>query len=158
MTPAFPMSRQAWSVRYYFCEGDRLTWRIASVFHEELVAGKRRFADWAGTKQRVLEVYFRLTSQGPIIRDARGSYYPFDAAGKLDVHSAAEGISDLAEGTTPLRLPGNVVDISATLRHRRWAADQCWHPTAGLLKAVKADLRPGSGRVPVLTTKTRRKR
>jgi hypothetical protein len=151
------MSHRTWSVRYYFCEADRPIWRISNVFHEELATGKRKVPDWAGTKQRLLEVYFRNTAQGPIIRDARGSYYRFGKRGELNVHSAVEAISDIAEGTTPIRM-GNIIDISATLRQRRWIAEERWQPPPSLLKAVKADLRPGSGRVPVLMASRRRKR
>jgi hypothetical protein len=52
------MSHRNWSVRYYFCDGERLVWRIANSFHEQLSAGTRACPQWAGTKQKILEVFF----------------------------------------------------------------------------------------------------
>jgi hypothetical protein len=142
-------------VRYYFCSDGNLAWRIPDRLHRALIAGEVLLPQFAGTRRKVLEVFFRNTPSGKILLDARGSFYNFDPKGRLDVLPVSEAWAGWLEGSRPRRLQERVIDIGPTLRYRRRVTEQFWHPAAGLLRSVRADLRASAvsdpGRVPRLT-------
>jgi hypothetical protein len=143
-----------WSARYYLCSDDRLTWRIPNQLHADLIAGKIAFPEFAATKQRVLEVFFRRSPGGPVVLEARGTFYTFSADGTFDPYPAAETVDAALQSSRSRRVQEHVFDITSMVRARRWLSDQSWQPSLGLLRAVGADLRasPASrvSRVPLL--------
>ncbi len=51
---ARPPGRRSWSVRYYICCEDRLTWRIPDRLHSDLAAGKLALPQFASSRQKIL--------------------------------------------------------------------------------------------------------
>jgi hypothetical protein len=141
-----------WSICYYLCSSDDVLWRIPDGLHKRLVAGTLVLRQFAGTKQRVLEVHFRRSRSGLVLLGAYGSIYSFAADGKLDLHAAAEAAALALEGSRPRRVQEGVIDVGPAVRARRWTTEQTWRPSPGTLRAVRADLHRArnSSRVPVL--------
>ena len=149
-----------WSLRYYVCSDDQITWRIPNTLHSDLVAGKLLLPQFASTKQKVLEVFVSRATGGPVLLEARGSIYSFDSDGRLDLHPTVEASANAVEGRRP-RVYGNVIDIRPTVRSRRWHAEQTWKPLRRVLRLVQNDLdatRSSGRKVPLLRRNTLRRR
>ena len=133
--------RRNWSERYYLCsEDDQLAWRIPKRLHGDLVATKVAFPQFAGTKQRVLEVFFTRAPGGSVLIDARGTFYTFTSDGKFDPRPFVEAATSALEGSRPRRVQDHVIDITPTVRNRRWIGEHTWQPSPRMLRAVRADL------------------
>ena len=119
------LGRRNWSERYYLCsEDDQLAWRIPKRLHGDLVATKVAFPQFAGTKQRVLEVFFTRAPGGSVLIDARGTFYTFTSDGKFDPRPFVEAATSALEGSRPRRVQDHVIDITPTVRNRRWIGER----------------------------------
>ena len=116
---ARPPGRRSWSVRYYICCEDRLTWRIPDRLHSDLAAGKLALPQFASTRQKILSVFFRGAPDGPVLIDVRGSFYSFDPDGMLDLLPFSAAYASSLEGSRPRRPQERVIDIGPPLRYRR---------------------------------------
>jgi hypothetical protein len=63
-------ARSATSLRYYLWANDG-PWRIAHQLHSDLVSGKVVLRQYAGTKQKIVEVFIRKVRGRPVIVEAR---------------------------------------------------------------------------------------
>jgi hypothetical protein len=117
---------------------------IPNSLHADLVAGKVAFPQFASTKQPVLEVFFSRAPGRPVLIDARGTLYTFTSDGKLDPSAFAEAAVSALEGSRSRRIQDHVIDITPTVRSRRWTSNQTWQPSSRMLRVVRADLRTPS--------------
>jgi hypothetical protein len=129
-----------WSARYYLCRDDQVSLRIPNTLHAELAAGALKLPEFAGTRQKILEVFVGTERGKPVLLEARGSIYSFTSDGSLDLQSAAETLGSIVEGPRPRRVQADVIDIGPTVRHKRWVRDQSWQPTAKMLTTIRDDL------------------
>ena len=74
-------ARSAISIRYYLWADDG-PWRLPVRLHQDLIARKVALPQYAGTKQKVLEVFARGTETYSF--EGRGSIYTFDDKGYLN--------------------------------------------------------------------------
>jgi hypothetical protein len=77
------------SVRYYLCSAEGLQ-RITQRLHRDLIEGDAALPQFAGTKQKILEVLVKPVTSTSSSLTARGVVYPFDGRGFLDVRSLAQ--------------------------------------------------------------------
>ena len=87
------LGRRGWSVRYYICCDDRLAWRILDRLHRDLVAGTLALLAGGGTRQKVLEVFFRSTPGGQVLIRAYGSFYAFGRHGGARITAVSEAFA-----------------------------------------------------------------
>ena len=102
-------SDQDWTTRYYLCSDDQVTWRIPNTRHEELVSGKLALPQFAGTKQKVLEVFVGSARGMPVLLDARGGVYSFASDGSVDLQPPVEALASIIEGSRPRRVQDHVI-------------------------------------------------
>lgn len=131
--------RNAISIRYYLWADDG-PWRIAHQLHSDLVSDKIALRQYAGTKQKIVEVSIRKVRGRPVIVEARGSFYFFDARGCLDVSSQAEAVAIAVDRAKAPAVQDKVFDIGPAVRHRRWIKEHIWKPSAFVLQEISADL------------------
>jgi hypothetical protein len=141
--------KQQLLIRYYLWANDG-PWRITHRLHSDLVFGKVALLRYAGTKQKIVEVFARKVQSRPVIAKARGGIYSFDAKGHLEVSSQAEAAAIAVASAKAHTVQGKVFDIGPALRHRRWMDEHVWQPSASLLQEIIADLegrsRPSTSR------------
>jgi len=96
---------------------------------------------YAGTKQKIVEVLIqRLTSRDYSI-GARGVVYPFDAKGFLDVKAfALEGSLELSRFRS---METNILDLRPSIKRRRFQEQYAWKPSKTMLDDVWSDIDPG---------------
>jgi hypothetical protein len=136
------------SLRYYLWADDG-PWRISERVHTGLVAGTMRFAQYAKTRQKVVEVFVRRHRGRPIFARARGIYYRFDESGYL----ALPAVASIAEGTSARHVRDNLIDIGPAVRHRRWLETQTWKVDRAITRRIATDLSPRferEDRIPLL--------
>jgi hypothetical protein len=128
------------SVRYYLWSGDKLR-RIPNRLHYGLLDRVVAFPEFAGSRQKAIEVFIRpLTSTTRAIQ-ARGIVFSFDANGFLDLRPMRdEVIGDYIKGS-PVR--GNVVNFERIVQRKQFASTYAWEPTADMVARIKADIAPG---------------
>ena len=127
------------SIRYYLWADDG-PWRLAHRAMQEIASGKVALRQYAGTKQKIVEVFVRKVRGHSAIIEARGSFCFFDARGYLDVSSNAEVVGIVIDGAKARAVQGNVLDIGPALRHRRWKDENIWKPSTSMLQEISADL------------------
>jgi hypothetical protein len=131
--------RSVTSLRYYLWAKDG-PWRITHQLHSDLVSGKVALRQYAGTKQKIVEVFIRKVRGRPVIVEARGTFYCFDARGRLDVSSQAEAAAIAVDGSKARAVQDNVFDIGPAVRHHRWTDEHIWKPSTSVLREISADL------------------
>ena len=107
------------SIRYYLWPAEGLQ-RITQRFHRNLFERTVALPRYAGTKQKIVEVFIqRLTSRDYSI-SARGIVYPFDAKGFLDIKALAlEGSLELSRFKST---ETNILDLRPSIKRRRFHA------------------------------------
>jgi hypothetical protein len=127
------------SVRYYVwsAEGPQ---RITERLHRELFKRVVAMPQFAGTKQRVLEVFVQRLTKAHYSISGRGIVYPFDANGFLDVKTLAlEGSLEISRFRSP---EAKIVDLSPSIRRRRFQEQYTWRPSKTMLDDVWHDIEP----------------
>jgi hypothetical protein len=128
------------SVRYYLWSAEGLL-RITQRLHHNLFDRTAALPQYAGTKQKIVEVLIqRLTSRDYSI-GARGIAYPFDAKGFLDVKALAlEGSLELSRFRST---ETNILDLRPSIKRRRFQEQYTWKPSKTMLDDVWNDIDPG---------------
>ena len=128
------------SVRYYLWSAEGLQ-RITQRFHRNLFDRTVGLPQYAGTKQKIVEVFIqRLTSRDYSI-SARGIVYPFDAKGFLDIKALAlEGSLELSRFRST---ETNILDLRPSIKRRRFQEQYTWKPSKTMLDDVWSDINPG---------------
>ena len=139
------------SVRYYLwsAEGPR---RITGRLHRDLVERDVALPQYAGTKQRVLEVFVQRLTKMDYSISARGVVYPFDSDGFLASGTYLPGIlPNMGRFKSHQR---NIVDLSPLIKRRRFRDEYTWKPSKSMLDEVWSDIEPRRSkkgpRLPVL--------
>jgi hypothetical protein len=127
------------SVRYYLWSAEGLQ-RITRRLHSDLFDRSVTLPQYAGTKQKIVEVFIqRLTSMDYSI-SARGVVYPFDAKGFLDIKALAlEGSREISRFRSA---ETNILDLSPSLKRRRFQEQYTWKPSKTMLDDVWSDIEP----------------
>ena len=146
------------SIRYYLWADDG-PWRLPSRLHQDLIARKVALPQYAGTKQKILEVFARWITSDAFSLKGRGGICTFDADGFMERDRAEELVGWVVERAQQKLTGGNVVNIEPTLRERRYKRDHLWKPTASMLRLIEADFQKvsratGARRVRVLKRPT----
>ena len=128
------------NVRYYLWSAEGLQ-RITQRLHRNLFDHSVALPQYAGTKQKIVEVFLqRLTSRDYSI-SARGVVYPFDAKGFLDVKALAlEGSLALSRFRS---METNILDLNPSIKRRRFQEQYTWKPSKTMLDDVWTDIDPG---------------
>ena len=142
MWPAMA-ARSAITIRYYLWADDG-PWRLTVQLHQDLFDRKVALPQYAGTKQKVLEVFVRWITSDTYSLKGRGSIFSFDEKGYLEQSPGAELVGWIVERARQKLTGGNVVNIEPTLRERRYKREHLWKPTASMLRFIEADFQKAS--------------
>jgi hypothetical protein len=137
MWPAMAQ-KQRLVVRYYLWADDG-PWRLPVRLHQDLIDRKVAFPQYAGTKQKILEVFARWITRDTFSLKGRGSIDTFDADGFMERERAEELVGWVVERAKQKLAGGNVMSIEPTLRERRYKREHLWKPTASMLRLIEAD-------------------
>lgn len=137
MWPAMA-ARSAITIRYYLWDDDG-PWRLPVRLHQDLIERKVALPQYAGTKQKVLEVFARWITRDTFSLKGRGGICTFDADGFLERDPAEELVGWVVERAQQKLAGGNVVSIEPTLSERRYKREHLWKPTASMLRLIEAD-------------------
>jgi hypothetical protein len=131
------------SVRYYLWSEDRLS-RVPDRLHYNLLDRVVSLPEFAGTRQKVIEVFIQpLTSTSRSIT-ARGVIFTFDHAGFLDLKPMREeALRDYTKGPA---IRGNVLDLQRLAQQKQYAKTYTWNPTHDLVARIKEDIAPGKSK------------
>jgi hypothetical protein len=141
--------KQQLLVRYYLWTADG-PWRLPSQLHYDLMDRKVALPQYAGTKQKVLEVFARRIGVDTYSLQGRGTIFTFDENGYLKRIPAEEVIGLNVERARQALRADNVLSIEPTLRERRLKKEHQWQPTRSMLHLVRSDFAPGARRVKLL--------
>jgi len=118
--------------------------------HHDLIDRKVAFPEYAGTKQKVLEVFARRIGVETYSLRGRGTIFTFDEDGYLKRIPAEEVMGLIVERARQKLRDDNVLSIEPTLRERRLKKEHRWQPTRSMLHLVRSDFTPGARRVRLL--------
>jgi len=141
--------KQRLVVRYYLWADDG-PWRLPNRLHYDLIDRKVALPRYAGTKQKILEVFARWITTGTYSLKGQGTFFTFDESGYLKRVPAEEVMGLIVERARQKPLGGNVVSIEPSLREQRLKKEHQWQPTRSILHIVRGDFAPGAGKVRVL--------
>jgi len=141
--------KQQLLVRYYLWTADG-PWRLPSQLHYDLMDRKVAFPQYAGTKQKVLEVLARRIGVDTYSLRGQGTIFVFDENGYLKRTPAEEVMGFIVERARQKLEDSNVVNIEPRLRERRFKKEHSWQPTRSMLQLVRRDFTPGARKVRVL--------
>jgi len=130
--------RSITSLRYYLWADDG-PWRLPSRLHQDLIARKVALPQYAGTKQKVLEVFARWITRDTFSLKGQGTIFSFDENGYLERDRAEELVGWVVERAQQKLAGGNVLNIEPTLSERRYKREHLWKPTASMLRLIEAD-------------------
>jgi hypothetical protein len=82
-------ARSTISIRYYLWADDG-PWRLPVRLHQDLIARKVALPQYAGTKQKILEVFARWITRDTYSLKGQGGICTFDAAGFMERDRAEE--------------------------------------------------------------------
>jgi hypothetical protein len=125
--------------------------RITELLHRQLFARVVAMPQFAGTKQRVLEVFVQRLTKTHHSISGRGIVYLFDANGFLDLKTLAlEGPLEISRFRSP---EAKIVDLNPSIKRRRFKEQYTWKPTKTMLDNVWCDIEPrrakGGRRLPL---------
>ena len=141
--------KQQLLVRYYLWASDG-PWRLPSRLHYGLMDRNVALPQYAGTKQKVLEVFARRIGVDTYSLQGRGTIFTFDENGYLKRIPAEEVMGFIVERALQELRDGNVVTIEPRLRERRFRKEHHWQPTRSMLHQVRNDFTRGARKVRVL--------
>ena len=130
--------KQQLLIRYSLWAADG-PWRLPSRLHQELIARKVALPQYAGMKQKLLEVFARRIGADTYSLRGQGTIFTFDAKGYLERVPAEELVGWVVESALKKRAGGNVADIQPDLQLRRFARESTWAPTRLMLRLVGVD-------------------
>jgi len=130
--------KQRLEVRYYLWADDG-PWRLPVQMHNDLFDRKVALPQYAGTKQKILEVFVRWITRDTYSLKGRGSIDTFNADGFMERDRAEELVGWTVERAQQKLTGGKVVDIEPALGERRYKREHLWKPTASMLRLIEAD-------------------
>ena len=131
-------ARSAITIRYYLWADDG-PWRITVQLHQDLFDRKVALPQYAGTKQKILEVFARWITRDTYSLKGRGSIDTFDADGFMERDRAEELVGWVVKRAQQKVTGGNVVNIEPTLSERRYKREHLWKPTVSMLRLIEPD-------------------
>ena len=143
------------SNRHYLFLEDGSLRRIPQRIANELPFGRDAIPEFAGTRQRVVNVVLELQDAKPVrILNARGSYFEFDDEGRVDEHLRNSMADRMDIAFAPrAKSKGTVVDLVPEIKRRELDARDRWTLSADDLDKIAADLWPGvHGPAPEVST------
>jgi hypothetical protein len=141
--------KQQLLVRYYLWAVDG-PWRLPNQLHYDLVDREMALPQFAGTKQKVLEVFARRVGVNTYSLRGQGIIFAFDENGYVKRTPAEEVMGLIVERARQKLRDDNVLSIEPTLRERRFKKEHHWQHTRSMLHLVRSDFTPGARRVRVL--------
>ena len=148
MWPAMAQKQQL-LIRYYLWADDG-PWRLPNRLHYDLMDRKVALPQYAGTKQKVLEVFARRTGGDTYSLQGQGTVFTFEKNGYLKRAPAEEVMGFVVERAREKLTGGNVVSIESALRERRFKNEHQWRPDRSMLHLVRCDFTPGARKIRVL--------
>jgi hypothetical protein len=145
MSPAMAQ-KQRLIVRYYLWADDG-PWRLPNRLHQDLIDRKVALPQYAGTKQKIAEVFARRVGGDTFSLRGQGNIFTFDKDGYLDLSAYIEATSMVVEGTEPKRIGENIFDVKPALKHQRFARENLWKPTPSMLRLLVTDFQPASPKI-----------
>ena len=132
------------SFRHYLFLNDGSLRRVPQRIADELPNGTDAIPEFAGTRQRVAQVIVENDERRPVrILDARGFYWSFDDAGRIDADLRRQLVEHMDMiGAVPT-LKGRVVDLVPEIKKRELQARSEWTLTGADLDRIAADIWPG---------------
>ena len=135
------------STRYYILQEDGALRRVARRVVEGLTFGTDAIPEYTGTRQRVAHVLVESEGGKPVrILDVTGSFWTFDAEGRIDValrHAGTEWMNYAFSPASRRRTTGRVVDLVPELKRRELEARHRWSVTQDDVDRIAADIWPG---------------
>ncbi len=131
------------SFRYYLFTNKGLQ-RVSKRLMGELCRGREAMPQFAGTTQKVVEVWIELDSKIPVgIRRLTGSYLRFDEKGL--VHSLANGAIEALDTYRDMEAakrapPSKIVDLTPQLNRRKWEREYRWELSKEQLDLIENDI------------------
>jgi hypothetical protein len=110
--------KQQLLVRYHLWAADG-PWRLPKQLHQHLIDREVALPQFAGTKQKVLEVFARRVGVDTYSLRGQGTFFVFDEKGYLKRMPAEEVMGFIVERARQKLRDGNVVSIEPKLRERR---------------------------------------
>ena len=136
-------ARSAISIRYYLWVDDG-PWRLPVQLHQDLFDRKVALPQYAGTKQKILEVFARWITSDAFSLKGRGGICTFDADGFMERDRAEELMGWVVKRAQQKVTGGNVVNIEPTLSERRYKREHLWKPTVSMLRLIEPDFQKAS--------------
>ena len=134
------------SSRHYLFLEDGSLRRIPRRVLHGLPFGLDAIPEFADTRQRQADVVLENEAGKPVrILDVRGSFWIFDAEGKID-QGLVDGMGDwmrLVREEKTTRREGIVVDLVPELKQKEMRDKLRWTPTADEVDRIAADIWPG---------------
>ena len=135
--------KQRLEVRYYLWADDG-PWRLPVRLHQDLIDRKVALPRYAGTNQKILEVFARWITSDAFSLKGRGGICTFDADGFMERDRAEELVGWFVERAQQKLTGGNVVNIEPTLSERRYKREHLWKPTVSMLRLIEPDFQKAS--------------
>lgn len=126
------------SIRYYLWADDG-PWRLPVRLHQDLIARKVALPQYAGTKQKILEVFARWITRDTFSLKGRGSICTFDTDGFMEQDRAEELMGWVVKRAQQKLVGSNVVNIEPTLSERRYKREHQWKPTVSMLRLIEPE-------------------
>jgi hypothetical protein len=129
---------------YVFEEGGAIK-RVPKRIQDALIFGHGGIPEYADTRQQIASVIVENEDGKPVrILDATGSFWTFDAEGKIhkDLVESVFAALDLHDKAARASR-AKVVDLRPQVKKRQWEADNRWDLSKEDLDRIAADLWPG---------------
>jgi len=130
--------KQKLLVRYYLWADDG-PWRLPDGLRQDLVERKVALPQYAGTKQKILEVLALFITRDTFSLKGRGNICAFDANGFMERDRAEDLMGWVVKRAQQKLLGGNVVNIEPTLSERRYEREHLWKPTVPMLRLIEPE-------------------
>lgn len=133
------------SIRHYILDDKDALRRVPKRISDALTFGHDGIPEYAGTRQRVIDVVVENESGRPVrILDARGSYWGFDKDGQIDndLRARLPEVLEFAFDPPDKHRRGKVVDLRPELKRKEYERETRWEVTADLLDRIAADFWP----------------
>jgi hypothetical protein len=130
--------------RLYIFEDGGAVKRVPKRIQDALVFGEDAIPEYAGTRQRIATAIIENQNGKPVrILDASGTYWTFDAQGKIhqDLHNSVAAALELHDNAARASR-AKVVDLRPQLKKKEWEAKNRWDLSKEDLDRIAADLWP----------------
>lgn len=120
--------------------------RVPRDVLQGLVFGQDALPEYAGTTQRAVCVILDNEDGKPLrILEAQGSYWVFNAAGRIDEHLRKGGGAAMSFAFMSDNRDGKVVSLSPSIRRQEFKKEHRWDVDKETLDLIAADIWPAKG-------------